>query len=153
MEKTRIDETVVEQILDDAINHFGIEKQKIQTTSELGELIRAITKHQLDPNLDRLVELSDEMADVEIMLKQLKKILKNKDMVARRTEYKLKRLKKYIQDDQENTFVDNGFIGEYDEKDEIIVISKRTADMVRKHNPEAKIVQITDKDEQENNND
>ena len=54
--------------LREIINYFGIENQKKKVIEELSELIQAICKNDLE-------NILEEIADVEIMLKQLKIIL------------------------------------------------------------------------------
>jgi len=47
------------------LNHYGVENQKKKAIEELSELIRAITR-------DDLKNIIEEIADVEIMISQLK---------------------------------------------------------------------------------
>lgn len=53
--------------LREILSYFGIENQKKQTIEELAELIRAISKEDVR-------NITEEIADVEIMLEQLKMI-------------------------------------------------------------------------------
>jgi NTP pyrophosphatase (non-canonical NTP hydrolase) len=50
-------------IYDQALNHFGIDAQKIKAIEEMAELTQAICK---DTNI------AEEIADVQILLEQLK---------------------------------------------------------------------------------
>ena len=52
-------------IYQDAINHFGVEKQKMKAIEESSELIRAISR-------DDRENIIEEIADTRIMEKQLK---------------------------------------------------------------------------------
>ena len=57
-------------------DHYGYENQTIQTVSEMGELIQAITKLKLangsdSKNEDRIRNFHEELADGSIMLEQM----------------------------------------------------------------------------------
>ena len=73
-------ETMVE-----AIHTFGELSQQVKAMEELGELIQACAKVLSSPmhidNGPEVYHLSEEMADVEIMLEQLKIIYKNHGIV------------------------------------------------------------------------
>lgn len=60
------------EILESAIRHYGRQHQQIKAVEELGELQVAILKC-LDGRCD-YQNIKEEIADVEIMLVQLKKI-------------------------------------------------------------------------------
>lgn len=60
------------EILEKAIRHYGRQHQQIKAVEELGELQGAILKC-LDGRCD-YQNIKEEIADVEIMLVQLKKI-------------------------------------------------------------------------------
>lgn len=92
-------------ILQQAIDHYGVEHQLNKVQEELGELITAISKWRNDKGT--VIDLIDEMADLEIMYKQLAIILKDyyphndiKIMVKDQIKLKLERLKQRIEDDQ-----------------------------------------------------
>ena len=58
--------------IEEIAEHYGIEAQLCQATEELAELIVAINKYRRTGNIDNVIE---EVADVEIMLSQLKYLL------------------------------------------------------------------------------
>ena len=80
------DEEIV--ICNKAINTYGNASQKIKAIEEMGELIQAISKSLLDNENN----VEEEIADVEIMLTQLK-IMYNLSDVENWRNYKLNRLK------------------------------------------------------------
>lgn len=60
-------------------DHYGREHQIVKLAEECGELIRAICKYRLTPMVDLvncekepMYSLVDEIADVEIMIEQVK---------------------------------------------------------------------------------
>lgn len=91
-------------ILQTAIEHYGVEKQLDKVDEELNELIEALDNWRKDHH--EIHNLIDEIADVEIMLIQLKMILQDRYedsyigiMINDRKEFKLDRLKQRIEDD------------------------------------------------------
>lgn len=63
----------MERKLETIIDNYGYEKQSRKAIEELGELIVAINKNIDDPgNKEKFENLVEEIADVEIMLEQLK---------------------------------------------------------------------------------
>ncbi|NFH81786.1 hypothetical protein FDA09_16915 [Clostridium botulinum] len=60
------------EICNKAIRTFGEHTQMIKTMEELGELTRAISRVLLGQGEERIENLHEEIADVEIMLMQLK---------------------------------------------------------------------------------
>ena len=80
------DEEIV--ICNKAINTYGNASQKVKAIEEMGELIQAISKSLLDNENN----VEEEIADVEIMLTQLK-IMYNLSDVENWRNYKLNRLK------------------------------------------------------------
>ena len=83
------DEEIV--ICNKAINSYGNASQKIKAIEEMGELIQAISKSLLDGKNN----VEEEIADVEIMLTQLK-IMYNFSDVENWRNYKLNRLKERV---------------------------------------------------------
>ena len=83
------DEEIV--ICNKAINSYGNASQKIKAIEEMGELIQAISKSLLDGENN----VEEEIADVEIMLTQLK-IMYNLSDVENWRNYKLNRLKERV---------------------------------------------------------
>ncbi len=83
------DEEIV--ICNKAINSYGNASQKIKAIEEMGELIQAISKSLLDNENN----VEEEIADVEIMLTQLK-IMYNLSDIENWRNYKLNRLKERV---------------------------------------------------------
>ena len=69
-------------------NHYGIRVQKKQLIQELGELIVALTKSDLE-------NIIEEMADVQVMLDQFK--LSNKELDERIQKTKYEKVKRQLQ--------------------------------------------------------
>lgn len=78
-------------VCEKAIYTFGAEAQKIKAMEELGELIQALSRSIL--NQEHNVE--EEIADVEIMICQLRKIF-DSPKVDQFIYEKLERLKGYV---------------------------------------------------------
>ena len=80
------------------INTYGTRAQQDIAIEELAELQKAILKHRRYSSKETEQEIIDEIADVEIMLEQLKIIYSCHSDVERRIEYKIdreiKRIKK-----------------------------------------------------------
>lgn len=82
------------------INSYGTKSQEEVAIEEMAELQKAILKHRRYTGDETRAEIIDEIADVEIMLEQLKIIYSCKKEVERRINYKIERqikriLKKY----------------------------------------------------------
>lgn len=69
-------------------NHYGIRVQKKQLIQELGELIVALTKSDLE-------NIIEEMADVQVMLDQFK--FCNEDFDSRVENVKFEKVKRQLQ--------------------------------------------------------
>ena len=83
------DEEIV--ICNKAINSYGNASQKVKAIEEMGELIQAISKSLVDNKNN----VEEEIADVEIMLTQLK-IMYNLSDIENWRNYKLNRLKERV---------------------------------------------------------
>lgn len=79
---------------------FGIENRLLQCTEECGELIQALSKYQRILQGDKTCQtgmchaeymIADEIADVELLLEQIKYLLGNEREVIERKLYKLER--------------------------------------------------------------
>ncbi len=84
-----------DRILREAIRCWGDSVQRLKVLEELGELTQAIVKTWLcdDSEEDAMLDhLAEEMADVELMLQQLKIIYDNEDKVEDWRRKKLERL-------------------------------------------------------------
>ena len=75
-----------------ALSHYGIDAQKIKTIEELAELTTAIL-HDRD---GRAGNVAEEIADVEIMLEQMKVIYNKNGEVDNFKKLKLERLEARI---------------------------------------------------------
>lgn len=90
-----MDDLTEKTILDVAIDYYGPSHQLVKTMEELSELNVEVAKHLSVPHdesrsIDKIVT---EIADVEIMLAQLKKILKIPDEAIKKEKArKLRRL-------------------------------------------------------------
>ena len=92
------------EILRQAIDTYGADKQMLKTIEECGELTRAISRILTElssgegfTNKESENNLYEEIADVEIMLQQLKMIFKCEDKVNEQIEFKIKRLKERLE--------------------------------------------------------
>lgn len=91
-------------ILHKAVEFYGCSAQELKAMEELGELIRAIARASTcdDEERDKAFEnLAEEMADVEIMLEQLKIINNNRDKIKIWRSIKLGRLRVRMAKDKE----------------------------------------------------
>ena len=77
-----------------ALRKFGAEAQAIVTIEELSELQKEICKRFR--GADNLGAIAEEIADVTIMLEQLRLILDINDKVCREMDYKVRRLQKKL---------------------------------------------------------
>lgn len=81
------------------IDKFGVEKQIIVAIEELSELQKALCKY-LRGKGDNL-SISEEMADVQIMLEQLEFIFSNTQSIENIKELKIRRTEeRYLQGDK-----------------------------------------------------
>ena len=81
-----------------ALEKWGINAQVGQTIEECAELIVALQKHiNRTPHPESVSNILDEIADVEMMLAQMRLILDiDDDALRKRIEYKFERLDKYL---------------------------------------------------------
>ena len=77
-------------IFNQAIDFFGFESQKIMAVEEMSELTKELAKELR--NRGNIENIADELADVEIMLAQLKIIYNIHDLVEQHKDFKLRRL-------------------------------------------------------------
>lgn len=78
------------------INTYGTKKQEEKAIEELAELQQAILKHREHRNCETEKSIIDEIADVSIMLEQLKIIYSCHKEVDERVDYKIDRQIKRI---------------------------------------------------------
>lgn len=88
----------MKQLLERVITANGMNKQLDVAIEELSELMKAIckVKRYSYTQEDCLVNLAEEMADVEIILAELKVMFDNEDSVKEWKNYKLDRLEKRL---------------------------------------------------------
>jgi NTP pyrophosphatase (non-canonical NTP hydrolase) len=80
------------EIYELAVKKYGHDAQIGQLHEEIGELMQAINKYNRNPSLITHSNVSEEIADVEIMLEQLKVIFQNHSNVIEIKAAKLVRL-------------------------------------------------------------
>ena len=84
-----------------ALDKWGINAQVGQTIEECAELIVVLQKYinrTARPNVD---DILDEIADVEMMLAQMRLVLDiSDDALRKRIEYKFERLERYLSEDE-----------------------------------------------------
>ena len=84
-----------EDVIRKAIDTYGKDAQLWMVIEEMSELSKEICKHKRGK--DNFLEIADEMADVYIMLEQLKRICGvPQDMIQQRIDYKFDRLRKRL---------------------------------------------------------
>lgn len=81
---------MIDEKLKKIADHYGLQAQKGMLIEEMAELMQAVNKHDRRPfNLNAITE---EMADVEIMLAQIKYLYGiSQQKIDEITEYKIKR--------------------------------------------------------------
>ena len=86
-----------ENIYKMAINFYGIEHQILKTFEEFAELTKELCKY-LDGEapVGQQIRIAEEIADVEVMLDQLKIYFNTHDGVEKYKTYKVKRLRQNI---------------------------------------------------------
>lgn len=82
------------KICEDAIQLFGVQRQLIKAGEELAELGQQVLKAANGDVNKR--HIAEEIADVEIMLEQLKLIFDRRVSVEAQVDYKLDRLQRTI---------------------------------------------------------
>ena len=89
-----------QKTLQKAINWYGADKQMLIAIEELSELQKAIVKYFRKPTEETKNDISEEMADVYVMLKQLEIMHKNDTEVQKNIDYKIKRLQERIKKEE-----------------------------------------------------
>jgi hypothetical protein len=84
----------MKSLLEKAIDTYGEESQKIMAIEEMSELTKEICKDKR--NLSCKLKIAEEIADVEIMLEQLKIIYKADKQVQGFKKSKLERLEQRL---------------------------------------------------------
>lgn len=62
----------LDQLCEEALEKWGFDPQMDMVIEETSELTKAILKYRRKPSCDRATDIAKEIADVEIMLMQLK---------------------------------------------------------------------------------
>lgn len=87
---------IMEQTLEAAISEFGADAQMDMLMEECAELIQAVNKYNRAKSLEQIQQrynnLSEEIADVEIMIAKAKMILKNEQFVEDMKRHKIDKL-------------------------------------------------------------
>lgn len=78
------------------INTYGTRSQQDIAIEEMSELQKSILKHRRNPSEKTRKDIIDEIADVSIMLEQLKIIYSCHKEVEKRIDYKIERQIKRI---------------------------------------------------------
>jgi len=86
------------KIMQTALDRWGLNAQVAQTVEECAELIVALQKYiNRTPQPESIDNILDEIADVEMMLAQMRLILGiNDETIRKRIEYKFGKLDKYL---------------------------------------------------------
>lgn len=96
---------ISQKLLEQMIQTHGEPRQLLKSIEELSELIKSITKYQLEENKDdvpmRIASIAEEEADVRIMLEQIDIIMLKYDpdytsRVGCEIDIKEKRIKKML---------------------------------------------------------
>ena len=83
------------------VEHYGVEQQLNIVQEELAELIQAISKYKRNKTSCNLFNIEEEIADVDIMLKQLTVMLSISPYVINfRIDYKLNRQQQTIKEEK-----------------------------------------------------
>ena len=85
-------EKVSKELCQKAIDAWGTDAQLLMVLEEMSELQKEILKN-INRGKDNLPEIIEEIADVEIMLEQLKYIFKIQEQVKERIPVKLEKVK------------------------------------------------------------
>jgi NTP pyrophosphatase (non-canonical NTP hydrolase) len=89
-----------QKTLQKAINWYGADKQMLIAIEELSELQKAIVKYFRKPTEETRNDISEEIADVYVMLKQLEIMHKNDTDIQKNIDYKIKRLQERIRKEE-----------------------------------------------------
>jgi len=91
-----------ERVLRAALERWGIPSQIGMTIEECGELIVKLTKLDRKHNGSTIEEVSEEMADVRVMLDQMEIAFDNWEIIARIYAEKITKLEKMLGLDEES---------------------------------------------------
>lgn len=108
---TKVYKTMLEQA-----EQFGLENRLLQCTEEAGELIQALSKYQRILQGDKTCQtdmihaeymVAEEMADIEICIKQLKYLLENTEQIEQIKAEKVERTERLLYGDTEEQNTDS----------------------------------------------
>lgn len=97
---TKLKQIQINKCIREQAEQFGLENRMLQCTEEAGELIQALSKYQRILQGDKTCQtnmvhaeymIAEEIADVELLLEQIKYLLGNEMEVRERKLYKLDR--------------------------------------------------------------
>lgn len=90
------------KLMQTALDRWGLNAQAGQTVEECAELIVALQKHiNRSPSPETVDNILDEMADVEMMLAQMRLAFDiDDDTFRKRIEAKFRKLKQYLSDEK-----------------------------------------------------
>lgn len=83
-----------QEILREAVYTFGPTSQEKMLIEEMSELTKEICKHWR--GADNVADISEEMADVQIMLDQMAIVFNNAEQIERCRRFKLRRLQQRV---------------------------------------------------------
>ena len=86
------------RIYGEAIHHYGNSKQCLVAIEEMSELIKELCKN--DRGNENWTNVAEEIADVTIMIEQLRLIFDCNDYVNEVMDFKLRRLKERLEAEQ-----------------------------------------------------
>jgi NTP pyrophosphatase (non-canonical NTP hydrolase) len=91
------------KIMRTALDQWGLNAQVGQTVEECAELIVALQKYvNRTPQFESVDNILDEIADVEMMLAQMRLVLGiDDDTLRKRIEHKFEKLIQYLSEDEE----------------------------------------------------
>ncbi len=91
----KIDYETRECVYNDAIDKFGDRAQIIVAVEEMSELTKELCKY-LNDRQDDTYSIAEEIADVTVMMEQLRIIFECNDDVCEQMDFKIERLSKRI---------------------------------------------------------
>jgi len=79
-------------------DHFKLDAQELKAVEECMELAQAILKHRGERTVETWDHVMEEIADVEIMIAQIKYLMEGNDAVWSWRKYKIERTLQRISD-------------------------------------------------------
>jgi len=100
--ENKFDEHRIKKLFAECIRAWGLDSQQFQLVEETGELLQALSKIRRKKSIEALENFAGEIADVEIMLTQMKQIYLIEKEVEEIKLQKLERLEKRLIEYQNN---------------------------------------------------